>query len=252
MRTAPVTIGMLLLGAAVALVSCGGDDSSTGGAGASGGSGGAGATGGTGGTATGGSAGATGGSSGAGMTDGGADTSTGGASGAGGSAGKGGSSGSGGTGGKGGASGSGAGGSAGKAGSAGAGGSAGSAGMDGSAGSAGSAGTTGDGGASDGNVDGGMCPATQPTVGDSCNVEEDCVYGAVTCSCLDPGPSGIWACNGGPPADAAVDSAAGCPAEAPVPLDPCPDSGPLGPCLYDMGHSVCNCQPGGGWECIRH
>ena len=243
MRKASVTIGTLLVvGAAAALVNCGGDDSSP--TGGTGGSGGSGATGGSGG-GTGGSAGSAagsggaGGSSGAGMPDG---SATGGTAGAAGSGGKGGSSGAAGAAGKGGSSGA--------AGSSGAGGTAGAAGAAGKDG--GSAGSAGSG--TDGGGDGGRCPATQPSPGGQCSDDVDCTYGPVTCSCLDPGPMGTWACSGGPVDGGPVGDAAGmCPPMQPDFGDACPDGGYLGPCLYDSGHSECTCDPAGvGWSCIRH
>ena len=234
MRSASVTIGTLLvLGAATALVNCGGDDSTgTTGTGGTGGS----ATGGSGGSTggSGGSGGSTGGASGAGMQDSGADQSSGGSAGAGGSAGKGGAAGSAGAAG------------AGKAGSSGAGGSAGSGAADsGTGGSAGSG--------MDASGDGGQCPAMQPTPGAQCNhVEGDCFYGGgVTCSCLDPGPDGIWACHGGPHDGGGTDGGR-CPAEVPLGVA-CPDAGlPIGPCLYD-GNTTCTCAVGETeWTCIRN
>lgn len=229
MRTVSV-IGTLLLGAAVSLVNCGGDDSSPTG-GTTGGSGGTGGAGGSGG-ATGGSGGATGGSAGTGGAGGGVDGGT--TGGAGGTAGAAGSSGKGG-----------AGGTAGAAGSGGKGGASGAAGGGGKAGSAG-AGMT-DGGAI-------MCPATQPSPATPCNVQEDCTYGPVTCTCIDPGPDGVWACAGGPPPDGGGGGGDGgmCPADIPPPRDPCPDSGFLGPCLYESGHTECRCDPTEGWGCVRH
>jgi hypothetical protein len=242
MRKASVTIGTwLVVGAAVALVNCGGDDSSP--TGGSGGSGGAGATGGTGGSGggTGGAGGSTGGvagsggSAGAAMPDGGA---TGGTAGAAGSGGKGGTAGAAGAGGKGGSAG--AAGSGGKAGSSGAGGAAGSAGKDG-----GTAGSGMDGG------DGGQCPATPPPPGSACNINMDCIYGPIVCACIDPGPNGVWGCNGGP-TDGGGGDGGMCPALQPDFGDPCPDGGFLGPCLYDGGHSECTCDTSVGWSCIRH
>ena len=233
MRKASVTIGTLLVvGATAALVNCSGDDSSP--TGGTGGTGGSGATGGSGGgkAGAGGSAAGTagvGGSSGAGMPDSGA---TGGTAGAAGSGGKGGSSGAAGSGGKGGSSG--------------AGGSAGSAGKDG--GSAGSAGA-----ATDSGSDAGQCPTAQPAPGDTCNVEDSCTYGAVTCTCLDPGPMGTWACFGGPVGDGGGGGDGGmCPPMQPDPGEACADGGFLGPCFYDGGHSECTCDPISGWGCIRH
>ncbi|HMI84223.1 MAG TPA: hypothetical protein VK550_09020 [Polyangiaceae bacterium] len=250
MRKASVTIGTLLVvGAAVALVNCGGDDSSpTGGTGGSGGSGAAGGTGGTTGGAggKGGAAGGTagtGGSSGGGMPDG---SATGGSSGAAGCAGKGGNSGAAGNAGAAGRAGSsGAAGAGGSAGSAGAAGAAGSAGKDG--GAAGSAGT-----GMDASPDGGQCPATPPAPGGDCDVIEDCLYGPVTCTCLSPGAMGSWACSGGPSDGGNTDTGGLCPAAEPSFGDPCADAGFLGPCLYDSGHSECVCDPAAGWGCIRH
>jgi hypothetical protein len=190
-RKASVTIGTLLVvGAAVSLANCGGDDSSPTGGTGSGGSdatGGRGGSGGIGGS-TGGSA-DTDGSSGAGIAD---SRTTGG-----------------------------------------------SAGSDGSAGAS-----------RDASADGpGKCPPRQPTPGDHCNVEDNCPYGPVMCNCFDPGPQGTWACTSGPVPDGGGDM---CPAVEPTFGDPCPDSGSLGPCFYDSGHSECVCDPlGVGWSCIR-
>jgi hypothetical protein len=225
MRTVFV-ICPLLLGAAVALVNCGGDDTSPTG-GTTGGSGGTGG-------ATGGTGGATGGGAGAGGASGGMDGGT--TGGAGGTAGAAGSSG------KGGASGA-----AGAAGSSGKGGASGAAGSGGKAGAAGAAGA--------GMTDGGpMCPATQPAPTDACNSQEDCRYGAVTCTCIDPGPDGRWGCSGGPlPEGGAGGDGGMCPATEPRFGDPCSDAGFLGPCIYDSGHAECRCDPDtGGWGCIRH
>jgi len=249
MRRASVTIGTLLvLGAATVLVNCGGDDStSTAGTGGSGGSGGSSATGGSGGSTggSGGSGGSTGGASGAGgagMQDSGADQASGGSAGAGGSAGKAGASGAGG-----------AAGAAGSAGAAGAG-KAGASGAGGAAGGGQDGGKAGGAGASmDASGDANTCPATQPAGGSGpCDVEVDCDYGSVRCTCLDPGPNGSWACVA-PPGDSGGGNDSGmCPADVPSFGDPCPDSGFRGPCLYDSGHTECTCDPTSGWGCIRH
>jgi hypothetical protein len=234
MKTVSVTIGMLLVGAAIALAGCGDDDSGTGGAGASGGTGGSGGAGG--------SAGSTGGSSGS-SQDSGVDQGSGGSSGGAGAAGSGGSGGAAGSGGK-----------AGSSGAAGNGGSAGSSGASGSAGSAGKDGGTGGsaGSGPDASSDGGQCPATQPIPATACADDVDCVYGPVTCTCLDPGPDGLWACVGDPDAGNVGDSSGICPAESPIQED-CPDSGPAGPCIYEQGHLVCRCLAGATtWVCERH
>jgi hypothetical protein len=249
MRRASVTIGTLLvLGAATALVSCGGDDST--GPTGTGGAGGAGATGGSGGSTggsagSGGSKGGAGGASGAGTADSGPDQSSGGASGAGGSAGKAGGSGAAGAGGKGGSAGaggsSGAGGTA--AGASGAGGSAGSAGQD--SGTGGSAGGT-----MDATADASHCPAAQPVPGSSCAIEVDCIYGSATCTCADPGPNGTWLCHGGHD-DAGGADGGNCPASDPT-GEFCPDAGlPIGPCIYG-GNTRCTCNVGDvEWFCVR-
>jgi hypothetical protein len=234
MRTVFV-ICPLLLGAAVALVNCGGDDTSPTG-GTTGGSGGTGG-------ATGGTGGATGGGAGAGGASGGMDGGT--TGGAGGTAGAAGSSGQGGA--------SGAAGAAGSSGKGGASGAAGSAGKAGAAGAADAGGKAGAAGA--GMTDGGpMCPATQPAPTDACNSQEDCRYGAVTCTCIDPGPDGRWGCSGGPLPEGGSGGDGGmCPATEPRFGDPCSDAGFLGPCIYDSGHAECRCDPDtGGWGCIRH
>jgi hypothetical protein len=242
MRSASVTIGTLLvLGAATALVNCGGDDST--GATGTGGTGGS-ATGGSGGSTggSGGSGGSTGGASGSGMQDSGADQSSGGSAGAGGSAGKAGASGAGGAAGKGGGAGTAGAAGAGKAGASGAGGSAGAGQDSGTGGSAGSS--------MDASADANQCPAMQPIPASPCNVEVECIYGPVSCSCLDPGPDGIWACHGGHDAGPASDGGR-CPADDPTGTF-CPDAGlPIGPCLYP-GNTTCNCNVGDvEWFCIR-
>jgi hypothetical protein len=146
----------------------------------------------------------------------------------------------------------GAGGSAGKAGNGGAAGSGGKAGASGAAGAAGKAGSAGSAG---GSSDGGMCPGSAPQSGSHCDVNVDCIYGPITCTCIDPGPNGAWGCTGGPGGDGGGGDGSGgmCPATQPDFGDPCPDSGSLGPCLYNGGLTVCTCDPAGvGWSCIAH
>ena len=242
MRRASVTIGTLLvLGATTALVNCGGDDST--GTTGTGGSGGSGATGGSAG-GTGGSGGSTGGAGGAGMQDSGADQSSGGSAGAGGSAGK--------------AGGSGAGGAAGKGGAAGTGGSAGAAG-----GKAGASGRRGVGGRRRGQWKGRQrrhehgrerrrrsMPRHAAHAGLAMRRRSRLPLRDVTCSCLDPGPEGIWMCHGGTH-DGGGSDAGRCPADDPTGTF-CPDAGlPIGPCLYP-GNTTCTCSVGDvEWSCIR-
>jgi hypothetical protein len=96
----------------------------------------------------------------------------------------------------------------------------------------------------------------QPMTTTDCDVVGDCLYGPVTCTCIDPGPNGNWTCTGGPPPEGGGggDGSGGmCPAMEPTFGDPCVDGGSLGPCFYDSGHSECVCDPtGAGWSCIRH
>jgi hypothetical protein len=244
MRRASVTIGTwLVLGAAAALVNCGGDDSTS--PAGTGGSGGSGATGGSGGTTggSGGSGGSTAGSGGSGMQDSGADQSSGGSAGAGGSAGKAGGSGAGGAAGKAGAAGSAGAAGAGKAGGSGAGGSAGGGQDSGTGGSAGSS--------MDASADANQCPAMQPPPASACAIEADCTYGMVICTCIDPGPNGTWACHGGPHDAGGGGDASQCPADEPT-GEACPDAGlPIGPCIYG-GNTSCSCRVGDTeWFCIR-
>ena len=165
------------------------------------------------------------------------------------------------TGGSAGAAGSGgnagAGGAAGSGGKAGAGGAAGSGGAAGNGGKAGSSGAGGGAAGSpgkDASPDAPSCPASAPQPGSSCTDDLDCTYGTTICTCIDPGPNGVWGCSGGPgPEGGASDASGSCPAMEPTFGDPCVDGGSLGPCFYNGGHSECTCDPTGvGWSCVRH
>ena len=89
------------------------------------------------------------------------------------------------------------------------------------------------------------CPAAQPSPGARCTSIADCTYGRTLCTCIDPGPNGVWECEG-PRPDAGPNPAA-CPRNEPNPGDPCGDAGMVEGCRYD--DLVCSCDRE-GWDCI--
>jgi len=119
------------------------------------------------------------------------------------------------------------------AGSAGAGGATtGSAGSGGSStGSGGSGGATSDAGAA--------CPPTQPLANTACDLDYDCAYGLVICSCV----ASLWTCNGPPP-----EGGAGCPMADPEPGESCTTQGLV--CHYGGGLD-CTCDTQTGWMCVQ-
>ncbi|HEX9294792.1 MAG TPA: hypothetical protein VF881_03130 [Polyangiaceae bacterium] len=116
----------------------------------------------------------------------------------------------------------------------------------GAGGSTGGGETTGTGGS--GSFDAGDCPVAKPENGSSCEVEQDCLYGADACTCVDP-PTGHWLCSGtvmdgGNPSE--------CPAEAPLGMN-CPDAGMALDCRYPGDQLVCVCNPGDTeWGCVAY
>ena len=83
------------------------------------------------------------------------------------------------------------------------------------------------------------CPSAQPAANDPCNVDHDCTYGSLTCSCVDM----LWTCNGAPP-----EGGAGCPMADPDPGESCTQQGLI--CNYSGG-LTCTCDTTDGWSCVQ-
>jgi hypothetical protein len=113
----------------------------------------------------------------------------------------------------------------------------------GAGGSTGGSGGAGTGGGGNSDAGSGACPAARPQPGAACNVEDTCRYAAGDCTCLDPGPDGIWECDR-PPTDGG--NPAACPAQIPDPGAPCTVA--VQECQY--GDEYCDCIPADGWTCF--
>jgi len=107
-------------------------------------------------------------------------------------------------------------------------------------GSGGAGGTsTGSGGAGGSSSDAAAgCPSVQPAANTACDLDHDCTYGAVVCSCVDM----LWTCSGPP-----QDGGAGCPMADPADGESCSVQG----LVCDYFGLVCTCNTQTGWTCVQ-
>lgn len=100
-------------------------------------------------------------------------------------------------------------------------------------------------------VDGGMCPGTAPSQGETCSERGACTYGGTVCRCSDTGADGglDWTCYGLTPNDGG--NPAECPAPKPADKSECAEAGHGTLCRYESGDCLCGNQGGmPTWHCF--